>query len=128
VAQRKGHSNVSTNPRGRASTDSGRGGHNVPRRSQDGHALGESRKTHVDPNAWWPQALPGDGGPCSARGYTAAALGVAPTSTALGLIEAPARGTMALRASHHRSAGASLYIFVFKFVCQGLFSVNGSLR
>jgi hypothetical protein len=76
-SRRRGRTNVRTHSRGRAATDPGRGRHDVPCRSQDGHSLGEGRKADVDPHAWGTPALPGDRGSCSARGYSAAAFRVA---------------------------------------------------
>src|SRR6202020_334753 len=76
-SRRRGRTNVRTHSRGRAATDPGRGRHDVPCRSQDGHALGEGREADVDPHAWWAPALPGDRGPCTARWHSAAAFRVA---------------------------------------------------
>src|SRR5580693_8085344 len=76
-SRRRGRTNVRTHSRGRAATDPGRGRHDVPCRSQDGHSLGEGREADVDPHAWGAPALPGDRSPCTARGYSAAAFRVA---------------------------------------------------
>jgi hypothetical protein len=76
-SRRRGRTNVRTHSRGRAATDPGRGRHDVPCRSQDGHSLGEGREADVNPHAWGAPALPGDRGSCTARGYSAAAFRVA---------------------------------------------------
>src|SRR6202020_2312165 len=76
-SRRRGRTNARTPPRGRAATDPGRGRHDVPCRSQDGHALGEGREADVDPHAWGAPALPGDRGPCTARLSFAASIIVA---------------------------------------------------
>jgi hypothetical protein len=59
-SRRRGRTNVRTHSRGRAATDPGRGRHDVPCRSEDGHALGEGREADVDPYARGAPALPGD--------------------------------------------------------------------
>src|SRR6202451_2000408 len=76
-SRRRGRTNVRTHSRGRAATDPGRGRHDVPCRPQDGHTLGEGRQADVNPDAGGAPALPGDRGPCTARGYSAAAFRVA---------------------------------------------------
>jgi hypothetical protein len=76
--RRRGRTNVCTHSRGRAATDPCRGRHDVPCRPEDGHAVGQGRKANVDPYTRGAPALPGDRGPCTARGYPAAAFRVAP--------------------------------------------------
>src|SRR5580704_10747186 len=76
-SRRRGRTNVCTHSRGRAATDPSRGRHDVPCRPEDGHAVGQGREANVDPHARGAPALPGDRGPCTARGHPAAAFRVA---------------------------------------------------
>src|SRR5208283_4884164 len=72
-SRRRGHTHVRTYTRGRAAVDARGGRHDVSRRPQDRHTVGEGRKTNLDPHARGTPALPGDGGWCTARWYSAAA-------------------------------------------------------
>src|SRR5215468_6824129 len=77
-SRRRGRTNVRTYSRGRATADARGGRHDVPCRPQDRHALGEGRQANINPHAGGAPALPGDRGPCTARGHPAAAFRVAP--------------------------------------------------
>src|SRR5215475_14079446 len=74
--RRGGRTYVRTQARGRAVAYAGRGGDHVPGGSQDRHTLGKSRQADVDPYSRWPPPVPGDRGPCPARGDPAATFGL----------------------------------------------------
>src|SRR5690606_5574452 len=74
--RRRGRTHVSSYTRGRAAAHARRGRHHVPGRPQDRHPVGQGRQVDVDPHPRRSPALPGDRGPGSAGGDSAAALGV----------------------------------------------------
>jgi len=107
-SRRRGRTHVCTHTRSWTASNAGRGCHDVPRGSQDRDAVGEGRQAHVDSHPGRPPAVPGDGGPCAARGYPAASVGVVhaqPRYAAAGRTRACPRP--ATRGVPHRTARQS---------------------